>query len=94
MTWTTLISAEELGVAIDRCVVIDCRHDLLNPQAGSTAWAAGHIPGARFLHQDNDLAGARELIDWLTSPQGQARIASFKVGGETLFFPGVPKPAR
>jgi thiosulfate/3-mercaptopyruvate sulfurtransferase len=59
MTWTTLISAEELGVAIDRCVVIDCRHDLLNPQAGSTAWAAGHIPGARFLHQDNDLAGAR-----------------------------------
>ncbi len=45
-------------------------------------------------HPGVNARGARELIDWLTSPQGQARIASFKVGGETLFFPGVPKPAR
>jgi len=45
-------------------------------------------------HPGVNAKGARELIDWLTSPQGQARIASFKVGGETLFFPGVPKPAR
>ena len=59
MTWTTLISAEELGVAIDRCVVIDCRHDLLKPQAGIEAYTAGHIPGARFLSQDTDLAGPK-----------------------------------
>jgi len=45
-------------------------------------------------HPGVNARGARDLIDWLTSPQGQARIASFKVGGETLFFPGVPKPAR
>ena len=59
MTWTTLISAEELGVAIDRCVVIDCRHDLLKPQAGIEAYTEGHIPGARFLSQDTDLAGPK-----------------------------------
>ncbi len=59
MTWTTLISADELGTAIDRCVVIDCRHDLLKPQAGIDAYTEGHIPGARFLSQDTDLAGAK-----------------------------------
>jgi thiosulfate/3-mercaptopyruvate sulfurtransferase len=59
MTWTTLIAADELGVAIDRCVVIDCRHDLLNPKAGIDAYAQGHIPGARFLSQDTDLAGPK-----------------------------------
>ena len=59
MTWTTLISAEELGIAIDRCVVIDCRHDLLKPQTGIDAYTEGHIPGARFLSQDTDLAGPK-----------------------------------
>jgi thiosulfate/3-mercaptopyruvate sulfurtransferase len=57
MTWTTLISADELAIAIDRCVVIDCRHDLMQPQAGRALYAQSHIPGARFLHQDDDLAG-------------------------------------
>ena len=28
-----------------------------------------------------------EFIDWLTGPQGQQAIASFKVDGEQLFFP-------
>lgn len=59
MAWTTLISAEELAGAIDRCTVIDTRHDLMNPAAGPDAYAAGHIPGAVFLHQDHDLAGEK-----------------------------------
>ena len=29
----------------------------------------------------------REFIDWLIGPQGQAAIASYKIGGEQLFFP-------
>jgi tungstate transport system substrate-binding protein len=45
-------------------------------------------------HPGINARGARELIDWLTSPEGQTRIASYKAGGETLFFPGVPKAAR
>lgn len=59
MPWTTLISAEELAGAIDHCTVIDTRHDLLDPQVGPAAYAAGHVPGACFLHQDHDLAGEK-----------------------------------
>ena len=31
--------------------------------------------------------GATELIQWITSPEGQKSIADFKVGGEQLFIP-------
>ena len=58
-SWTTLVSAEELAAAIDHCVVIDCRHDLMNPAIGPEAYAADHIPGAYFLSQDTDLAGPK-----------------------------------
>jgi tungstate transport system substrate-binding protein len=30
--------------------------------------------------------GAMQLIDWLTSAEGQQRIAAFKVDGQQLFF--------
>src|SRR4029453_8261738 len=32
------------------------------------------------------------FIDWLVSPKGQAAIASYKVGGEQLFFPNAGQP--
>jgi len=31
--------------------------------------------------------GARRFVEWITSPEGQARIGSFQVGGKPLFFP-------
>jgi tungstate transport system substrate-binding protein len=31
------------------------------------------------------------FVDWLTSPKGQETIASYKVGGEQLFFPDASK---
>ncbi|MBI5790833.1 MAG: sulfurtransferase [Rhodocyclales bacterium] len=37
--------------------VFDCRHDLRNTQYGRQAHAQGHIPGALFLHLDDDLSG-------------------------------------
>jgi thiosulfate/3-mercaptopyruvate sulfurtransferase len=40
--------------------VIDCRHDLLRPDAGEQAYAAGHVPGAVFAHLDRDLSGRRD----------------------------------
>ena len=36
--------------------------------------------------------GARKLIDWITSPEGQSRIASFRVGGQQLFVPNASMP--
>lgn len=32
-------------------------------------------------------AAGRRFIDWLTSAPGQARIASYRIGGEQAFFP-------
>lgn len=57
----TLISVDELAGHLtdsDWCV-IDCRHDLANPNFGRSAYIDGHLPGALFLHLDQDLSGAR-----------------------------------
>ena len=56
---STLISATDLGVHIDDPLwtIFDCRHDLGDAQAGARAYAAGHLPGARFAHVDRDLSG-------------------------------------
>lgn len=37
-------------------VVIDCRFDLLDPDAGRRQYAEAHIPGARYASLDDDLA--------------------------------------
>jgi tungstate transport system substrate-binding protein len=40
---------------------------------------------AKHPHVKKDLAQA--FADWVVSPAGQATIASYKIGGEQLFFP-------
>ncbi|HYD96389.1 MAG TPA: sulfurtransferase [Noviherbaspirillum sp.] len=62
---TTLICAEDLARHIHDAnwVVLDCRHDLANPDAGKTAYDAGHIPGAQFAHLDTDLSDKRPAPD-------------------------------
>jgi tungstate transport system substrate-binding protein len=40
---------------------------------------------ARHAHVKKDLG--QQFIDWVVGPKGQAAIASYKVGGEQLFFP-------
>jgi tungstate transport system substrate-binding protein len=42
-------------------------------------------------HQGVNYKGAKQLIDWITSPEGQAKIAAFKPDGEQLFFPSATK---
>ncbi len=58
---TLLVKTEELAKHLDdpNWVVFDTRHDLMDPAKGPKAYAAGHIPGAYFLHVDNDLAGKK-----------------------------------
>jgi len=43
-------------------VVVDCRFSLADPEAGRRAYRQGHIPGARYAHLDEDLAGLRTLV--------------------------------
>jgi len=55
-TFNTIISVDEFAEIIDHCIVVDCRHELTDPDAGQNAYNEGHIPGAFFLHLDKDLA--------------------------------------
>lgn len=61
MTYTTLISADTLASIANQTdlVIIDCRHDLMHPDAGQAAFDAGHIPGARFMHVDRAMSGSK-----------------------------------
>ncbi len=56
--FTTLIAAADLAALAPASVrLFDCRFDLGDPDAGEGRFAAGHIPGAVYLHLDRDLAG-------------------------------------
>ncbi len=59
MSLSTLVSAAVLADHLDDpgWRVFDCRHLLTDPEAGTRAYAAAHLPGACFLHLDRDLSG-------------------------------------
>jgi len=61
MILTALVSTEILAQHLDDSdwVVFDCRHDLTDPARGRAEYAASHIPGARFLHLDEDLSAPK-----------------------------------
>src|SRR6267154_3452032 len=61
MILTALVSAEILAQRLDDpdWVVFDCRHDLTDPTRGRAEYSASHIPGARFLHLDEDLSSPK-----------------------------------
>jgi thiosulfate/3-mercaptopyruvate sulfurtransferase len=40
-------------------IVFDTRHDLMDAAKGRRLYGEGHIPGAYFLHVDDDLAGRK-----------------------------------
>lgn len=58
---------------------------LLNPY-GVMLVNPARVPGV-------DAAGARRVLDYLTSAEGQARIGAFQVDGEPIFHPGLPPGA-
>jgi thiosulfate/3-mercaptopyruvate sulfurtransferase len=61
MILTALVSTEILAQHLDDpdWVVFDCRHDLTDPTRGRAEYTASHIPGARFLHLDEDLSAPK-----------------------------------
>ncbi|MDX5444516.1 MAG: sulfurtransferase [Zoogloeaceae bacterium] len=56
----TLIDAATLGGLLGQpgLRIVDCRHDLGEPAAGRRAYSDAHLPGAVFMHLDEDLSGA------------------------------------
>lgn len=73
--YTSLITATELQ-ALQRTpgvdvLVVDCRFNLADTQAGQTAWQQGRIAGAVYAHLDQTLSGTKTgnngrhpLPDW------------------------------
>jgi thiosulfate/3-mercaptopyruvate sulfurtransferase len=59
MPAVALVSVEQLA-AHPEWRVFDCRHDLKNTEYGRQAYVRGHIPGALFLHLDDDLSGVKD----------------------------------
>ena len=61
MIYSTLISTIDLALHLgdSELVVVDCRHNLADVDAGARAYRDGHIPGALFMHIDRDLSGVR-----------------------------------
>jgi thiosulfate/3-mercaptopyruvate sulfurtransferase len=57
-----LISAADLAAATGPTapVIVDCRFNLLQPDAGRAAYDSGHIPGAWYADLNRDLSGPRQ----------------------------------
>jgi thiosulfate/3-mercaptopyruvate sulfurtransferase len=78
---TTLVDVATLATHLHdpNWLVVDCRFDLANPDAGEAAFGQGHIPGAVYAHLDRDLAAPITAITGrhpLPHPQHFARTLS------------------
>jgi len=62
---TTLIDAATLAQhrTDPDWVILDCRHDLMQPNAGRDGYAIGHIQNALFAGIDSDLSGPKTGAD-------------------------------
>jgi thiosulfate/3-mercaptopyruvate sulfurtransferase len=61
-TATPLIDARSLQTLLAGpapVALLDCGFDLTDPTAGERAFAAGHLPGAAYVHLDRDLSGPK-----------------------------------
>ncbi|HTT39205.1 MAG TPA: sulfurtransferase [Burkholderiales bacterium] len=61
MSYGTIVSTQELAAHLDdpSWIIFDCRHELMDHDAGARAYAQSHVPGARFAHSERDLAGPK-----------------------------------
>jgi thiosulfate/3-mercaptopyruvate sulfurtransferase len=57
MAYTTLIDVDALAALGDAIALFDCSFDLADTAAGGRRFAERHIPGAAYLHLDEDLSG-------------------------------------
>lgn len=90
MSFSTLVSARELAAHGDDATwrIVDCRHDLAQPDAGEQRFRAAHIPGALFMHLDRDLSGAK------TGRNGRHPLPEPAQLAQTLMRAGISNQAQ
>jgi thiosulfate/3-mercaptopyruvate sulfurtransferase len=61
MRHKTLVDADRLSAILSEAevLVVDCRFDLADTEAGEHAYLERHIPGAVYAHLDRDLSGPK-----------------------------------
>ncbi|MCE3263237.1 MAG: 3-mercaptopyruvate sulfurtransferase [Pseudoduganella sp.] len=86
--YTTLIDAHTLAQHLDdpQWVILDCRHDLMDPALGRAAYAEGHLQNAQFAHLDTDLSGPKNGADGVFRgrhplPERAALLATLRAWG-------------
>jgi thiosulfate/3-mercaptopyruvate sulfurtransferase len=59
--WNGIVDVTSLRSALGTPTlrILDCRHDLAQPDLGQQQYRQGHIPGAVFAHLERDMADAR-----------------------------------
>jgi len=85
MRFTTVVSTEQLAQHLNdpSWIVFDCRFTLSNGEAGNLAYQQGHIPGARYVHLDNDMSSQ------VTATSGRHPLPDVKLFSEKLSGWGV-----
>ena len=63
----------------DLVILVEGDRQMFNPY--------GVLPLNPAKHPHVNASGATKFVDWVTSTAGQNAIASYKIGGEQLFFP-------
>ena len=54
------LDARDEAQADTDLLILDCRFNLTQPDAGEAAWRAAHLPGARYAHLERDLSGPKQ----------------------------------
>lgn len=63
--YNALIDAQTLNSHLSDpdWIIVDCRYDLMDKNAGYQSYLAGHIPGAGYAGLHNNLSGSRPVTD-------------------------------
>jgi thiosulfate/3-mercaptopyruvate sulfurtransferase len=89
MMFKSLIDVDSLQDLLGKphLAVVDCRFDLMHPEAGRQAYLAGHIPGARYADLNRDLSapiGPHTGRHPLPAPDAFAtRLGAMGIGNDT-----------
>lgn len=101
MSFGTILSVDDLRALLDGgadVFIADCEFDLGDPGKGRRVHAEGHIPGAHYLHLDEDLAAkpegtnGRHPLPTREAFAARMRALGLKRGQQVIAYDGAGNP--